>query len=131
MLAQTQMLETLILQLNEQIRESHIYVHAFNWAVDRTKRPTIYNTGMKHEIVTPNNNECLVYGEAAVATAFTSRDVVGTTHTMSVANGDIEQHTTAVGETYLSTDAGAVTNILKLLLIDEPLDTLAPFERVV
>uniref|UniRef100_A0A0K8UNY9 Protein bag-of-marbles n=1 Tax=Bactrocera latifrons TaxID=174628 RepID=A0A0K8UNY9_BACLA len=115
---QTQLLENLILQLNDQIREAHIYVHAFNWAVERTKRSTIYNTGLKHEIVSPNNNDGLVCGEAAVDTAFTARDVAGTTHTMSAINGDIDQQTTTVNETYFNADAGAVTNILNETLAD-------------
>ncbi|XP_011203771.2 protein bag-of-marbles [Bactrocera dorsalis] len=108
---QTQLLEKLILQLNDQIREAHIYVHAFNWAVERTNRSTIYNTGLKHEIVTPNNNDGSVFGEAVVATAFTGRGVVGFTHAMSATNGDIDQQTTTVNETYFNADAGAVINI--------------------
>ncbi|XP_039968793.1 uncharacterized protein LOC120780601 [Bactrocera tryoni] len=115
---QTQLLEKLILQLNDQIREVHIYVHAFNWTVERTKRSTIFNIGLKHEIVTPNNNDGLVYGEAAVATAFTARDVAGTTHTMSATNGAIDQQTSTVNETYFNADAGAVTNILKESVAD-------------
>lgn len=113
---QTQMLEKLVPQLNDQICESHIYVHAFNWAVERTKRSRMYNTGMKHEIITPNNNDCLDHGEAALATTFTCRDVVGTA--MRVTNGDVDRKITSVGETYCSYGAGAVTDILNETLSD-------------
>uniref|UniRef100_A0A0A1WV68 Protein bag-of-marbles n=1 Tax=Zeugodacus cucurbitae TaxID=28588 RepID=A0A0A1WV68_ZEUCU len=114
---QTQVLEQLVSQLNDQIRELHIYVYAFNWAVERTKRSAVYNTALKHEIITTNNNDCLVNGEAAIATTFTSSNCDAVGNVTSVSNSRAERQTICVGETHNSV-VGAVTNILNETLAD-------------
>ncbi|XP_067615929.1 uncharacterized protein bam isoform X2 [Eurosta solidaginis] len=46
---QSQKLEQLLLQLSDQIRETHIYVHAFNWAVEHISSSTLYSKIQKHQ----------------------------------------------------------------------------------
>ncbi|XP_054745347.1 protein bag-of-marbles [Anastrepha obliqua] len=56
---QTQRLEGLVEQLSDQIRETHIYVHAFNWAVERSRRSMAYNLVKEEQASISNNNKWL------------------------------------------------------------------------
>ncbi|CAD6991742.1 unnamed protein product [Ceratitis capitata] len=71
----TQKLEELLLQLNDQIRELQIYVHAFIWAVERSQQNLTFGASMnEREMV--NANEFLVNAKSAEPLISSSHDNV-------------------------------------------------------
>ncbi|XP_036343297.1 uncharacterized protein LOC118752490 [Rhagoletis pomonella] len=105
---QTQNLEKLVVQISDQIRESHIYVHAFNWAVERSKRSMIYNAMKEQQAILSNANEWATNTSQTAAMAMNTTENMVTENKTDVEYSGIAGESLAYDRSYCC-NVGAVT----------------------